>query len=288
MGKNPEQLFEQAMKDWLEGGMRDHDKALEDFENILILLGHGDYDIGILYDDPDDAYHYDNLTQKVHLYKGDCLVLFKNLFKEGMLEYDKAIQINPENKDMWKHKIANIKIYQERKRQKDDRAHPEFSKEVIKCCEKLLSIDKEFLFAWFAKSGAYCELKRYEEAIDCEDNLLRLLPDNDVGLKSRISSLLNKATCYYFMEKNVESKKCLLEVLELDPYNEEALGDLHDIELKIAKRYPYHTDTKISKRFAYEENGLKNKKETSTFCENCGNSLKPTAKFCGSCGTPRA
>ena len=28
------------------------------------------------------------------------------------------------------------------------------------------------------------------------------------------------------------------------------------------------------------------KKETSTFCENCGNTLNPTAKFCGSCGTP--
>ena len=27
------------------------------------------------------------------------------------------------------------------------------------------------------------------------------------------------------------------------------------------------------------------KKETSGFCENCGNSLKPTTKFCGRCGT---
>ena len=30
------------------------------------------------------------------------------------------------------------------------------------------------------------------------------------------------------------------------------------------------------------------KKETSTFCENCGKSLKPTAKFCGKCGTARS
>jgi len=30
------------------------------------------------------------------------------------------------------------------------------------------------------------------------------------------------------------------------------------------------------------------KKETSAFCENCGNSLKPTAKFCGKCGTARS
>ena len=27
------------------------------------------------------------------------------------------------------------------------------------------------------------------------------------------------------------------------------------------------------------------KKETSAFCENCGNTLNPKAKFCGSCGT---
>ena len=26
------------------------------------------------------------------------------------------------------------------------------------------------------------------------------------------------------------------------------------------------------------------KKETSEFCENCGNTLKPTAKFCAKCG----
>jgi hypothetical protein len=26
------------------------------------------------------------------------------------------------------------------------------------------------------------------------------------------------------------------------------------------------------------------KKETSTFCENCGNPLKSTTKFCGGCG----
>jgi len=288
MGKNPEQLFEQSVKDWLEGGMRDPDKVLEGFENILLLLGHGDYDDRSCYDDLDDAYHYDNLTQKVHLYKGDILMLFKNLFKEGMLEYDKAIQINPENKDMWKHKIANIKIYQERKRQKDDRAHPEFSKEVIKCCDKLLSIDKEYFAAWSWKSGACFTLKRYEEGIECEDNFLRLIPEKDVGSKQKILSLLSKATYYYFMEKPVESKKCLLEVLELDPYNEEALGDLHDVELIIAKRYPYDTGMKMSKRYAYEENDLKNEEETSAFCESCGKTLKPTAKFCGGCGSPRS
>ena len=56
--------------------------------------------------------------------------------------------------------------------------------------------------------------------------------------------------------------------------------------------------SKMSKRFSYREYGKENrkpnpirqkpvkKKETSAFCENCGNTLNPKAKFCGSCGTP--
>ena len=39
--------------------------------------------------------------------------------------------------------------------------------------------------------------------------------------------------------------------------------------------------------WAHEDEEPK-KKETSAFCENCGNTLNPKAKFCGSCGTPRA
>ena len=44
------------------------------------------------------------------------------------------------------------------------------------------------------------------------------------------------------------------------------------------------------KQYGYEKPSQKpaKKKETSAFCENCGNSLKKTAKFCGGCGTPRS
>ena len=45
-----------------------------------------------------------------------------------------------------------------------------------------------------------------------------------------------------------------------------------------------------NKQYGYEKPSQKpaKKKETSAFCENCGNSLKKTAKFCGGCGTPRS
>ena len=34
----------------------------------------------------------------------------------------------------------------------------------------------------------------------------------------------------------------------------------------------------------FTEPTVTKKKETSAFCENCGNTLNPKAKFCGSCG----
>ena len=48
---------------------------------------------------------------------------------------------------------------------------------------------------------------------------------------------------------------------ELDEYEEQHLAKEKPVKQKPAK-----------------------KKETSAFCENCGNTLKPEAKFCGKCG----
>jgi len=57
---------------------------------------------------------------------------------------------------------------------------------------------------------------------------------------------------------------------ELDEYEEQYL----------AKEKPVKQKPKPVKQKPVE------KKETSAFCENCGNTLNPKAKFCGSCGTP--
>ena len=48
-------------------------------------------------------------------------------------------------------------------------------------------------------------------------------------------------------------------------------------------------EDKYLARHDIESTGRKpaEKKETSAFCENCGNTLNPKAKFCGSCGTAR-
>ena len=127
-----------------------------------------------------------------------------------------------------------------------------------------------------AKSKGYYELGRYEDVLECEDVILRLISEKGMNPSQRALSLHTKANCYYFLNRLTESKKCLLEVLEFDPYNEEALTDLHDTEMKIA----------VKERT--EKNNTSSQESESIFCENCGKPLKPTAKFCGKCGTPRA
>ena len=316
MGKDPEKLFDEINVQFWD---KDHDidKALAGYDNLLLLLEHGDYDNlelkgnSVIYDYKTDArYHYDNLKQKIHSFYGQNLVVHKKLFKEGMLELDKAIQTNPENKDMLKIKIKTIENYKKLKEEEDGREHPELSEEVLKCCDKLLSIDNEDFSSWLAKSRSNFALKRYEESNECEDAILRLIQkisktDKDffqtiTPAKQRSLSLHTKATNYYFMigkfpysevgisvaKAYVEkAKKCLLEVLELDPYNEEALEDLHDIEKKdgLAERVKMAEAEKKT-----EKNNTSSQESESRFCENCGNELKQTIKFCAKCGTARS
>ena len=277
-GKDPEKLFEEVNKKW--GKDFDHNKALAGYDNLLLLLESGDYD-NLELKNPSDAEHtYDNLTQKAHSYKGQILMVGKKLFQEGMLEFDKAIQINPENQDMVKIKIKALETYRTEREEEDIERHPELSEEVLKCCDKLLSIDNESVAAWLSKSTSYFKLGRYEDVIECDDIILRLYQEKKTATRDpimKVGSLVSKAICYDLLNRLTESKKCYLEVLELDPYNEKALHFLHDIEMKIAGKKPYSA-----------MNDLKNEEDISTFCENCGKSLKPTTKFCGKCGTPRA
>ena len=291
MGKDPEKLFDKINVQFWE---KDHDidKALAGYDDLLLLLESGDYDNlelegnSVIYDYKTDARsHYDNLKQKIHSFYGQNLVLHKKLFKEGMLELDKAIQTNPENKDMFKIKIKTIENYKKLKEEEDGREHPELSEEVLKCCDKQLSIDNEDFFSWLAKSRTNFDLKRYEESNECEDVILRLIQEQDwINPKQRSLSLHTKATNYYFLNRPIEAKKCLLEVLELDPNNEVALEDLHDIEKKggLAERVEMAEAQKKT-----EKNSSISQESESNFCENCGKSLSSTTKFCGKCGTPK-
>ena len=138
--------------------------------------------------------------------------------------------------------------------------------EIIKSCDKVLSIDKDHLIAWSWKAWSTAELKRWEDELECENNVLRL----DDRQENRINTLLAKSFCLYKLGRLVESKKCLLEVQRLDPYNEMALERLHTLD----KQIPDDVVTEINS----------SSREMSAFCENCRITLKPSAKFCGKCG----
>ena len=172
--------------------------------------------------------------------------------------------------------------------------------EALEFCEKIISTnffgrnDSDYLDIWLQKSSAYFNLKRHEESNECEDVVLRLIQEKNKTDKNFFNkpiawysslSLHTKATNYYFLNRPMEAKKCLLEVLEFDPINEVALEDLHDIEKKggLAERVEMAEAQKKT-----EKNSSISHESENNFCKNCGKSLKPTAKFCGGCGTPRS
>ena len=136
---------------------------------------------------------------------------------------------------------------------------------------KVLSIDKDHLIAWNWKASATALLGRWEDELECENNILRLEDRQEL----QVTTLLAKSFCLYKLGRLAESKKCLLEVQRLDPYNEMALERLHTLENQIPD------NTGIEKNPASSQ-------EASASCEKCGSALKPTAKFCGKCGTPIA
>ena len=283
--KTPEQLFQKAIKHHRssargENGLwtnMDHQNALDECDKIFdILREKGDESKPEHYK---GEYYFDNLTQKTHWLKG--VLFFRGCnpsnnnyyysFKSAMLEFDKAIQINPENKDMWIVKINHFNNLREMKRKEDDGNHPELLVEIIKCCDKVLSIDKDRLDAWDDKGLATGQLGRWEDELECENNVLRLDDQQEI----QINTLLAKSFCLYKLGRLAESKKCCLEVQRLDPYNEMALKRLHTLENQIPD------NTGIEKNPASSQ-------EASASCEKCGSALKPTAKFCGKCGTPIA
>jgi tetratricopeptide (TPR) repeat protein len=334
MGKNPEVLFEEATDRWMTSGMSHQEtiKVLEGYENVLLLLGHGDYDNS---EDKnpsyrnEDGYHYDNLTQKVYVWQGMaffCALEGQGLFREGMLAFDKAIQINPENATPHARKIECLEFYIDKKKRSGDRKqtgydqhYPELSKELIKACDKLLSIDKKNLGAWVSKGLHLSNLKRYDEALECSEMKLKLFQECDdiivniyTGKKAgandkqvqawkkeqMVINWHSKAFCYFSMRRAMEEKRCLLEILKIDPYNEQALMMLHEAEIDIELKEKIGLQDKklealgVKKQSLIKAHPLYEKlygkeEDTSAFCENCGKPLKPTAKFCGKCGTPR-
>ena len=251
---------------------------------------------------------FDNLTQKTFYLQGYLIqklgVAFllqdnhawSSYFKMAVKYFDKAIQINPENTDMWMIKLEHFNKWLELKKEEDGEEHPELWVEIIKCCDKVLSIDKDHLDAWDNKRWATGELERWEDEIECNNNVLRL----DNRKENRIVALGKNSECFKNLGRLSEAEKSLLEIQKIDPYNEMALEGLQKLSLdKVQQQLGKVKKTVEQIREAVDgrnqiPNDIEIKKinssslETSMSCKKCGSTLKPTAKFCGKCGTPIA
>ncbi len=321
-GKNPEKLFQKAVKHWASakheiydwGGINwvnhGYQNALDECDKILdILYEKGDeskpeyyyQNNATNYGDCTVKYHFDNLTQKTHWFKGFLLaypflrreILDHGSFKNAMLEFDKTIQINPENPDMWMIKSNHWTSHWAKKYKADGQVHPELCVEIIKCCDKVLSIDKDHLDAWDNKRWATGELERWEDEIECNNNVLRL----DNRKEKRIAALGLNSECFKNLGRLSEAEKSLLEIQKIDPYNEMAFEGLQklsqdEIQQQLGKiKKTVEKLREIADGGNQIPNDIEIKKinssslEMSSSCEKCGNTLKPTAKFCGSCGT---
>ena len=320
--KNPEKLFQKAVKHWTSakheiydwGGINwvnhGYQNALDECDKILdILYEKGDESKPEYYQstkrgESDVKYHFDNLTQKTHWFKGFLLaypflrreILDHGSFKNAMLEFDKTIQINPENPDMWMIKVHHFLRYYIKKNEADGQVHEELWVEIIKCCDKVLSIDKDHLDAWDNKRWATGELERWEDEIECNNNVLRL----DNRKEKRIAALGLNSECFKNLGRLSEAEKSLLEIQKIDPYNEMALEGLQKLSQDEIQQQLGKIKKTVEKlrEIAGDGNQIPNdieiKKinssslEMSMSCEKCGSTLKPTAKFCGKCGTPIA
>ena len=290
--KTPEQLYEKVRKYchnaradknylWIDYNCDDAIKKCDEILDILREKGDESkpsIDTGFGSGSERPA-TFDNLTQKTFYLQGYLIqkegiafllqdnLAWSSYLKTAVKYFDKAIQINPENTDMWMIKLEHFSKWLELKKAVDGEEHPELWVEIIKCCDKILSIDKDHLAAWHWKSSATAQLSRWSDELECENNILRLEDRQEL----QVTTLLAKSFCLYKLGRLAESKKCLLEVQRLDPYNEMALERLHTIEKQIP-------DDVVTEKINTSS------REMSAFCQNCGTTLKPTAKYCGKCG----
>ncbi len=104
-------------------------------------------------------------------------------FDEAMLDYTKALQINPKMTDAYYNKA---KIALSRK----DIENPDVKK-AIADLEKALELDEKFVDALFAMAAAYKKLEDYHKSLEYLEKLLQIEP-NAIHAKALKKLILQK------------------------------------------------------------------------------------------------
>lgn len=133
---------------------------------------------------------------EVFSYHGAALV-FLGRFDEALKQFDKAIEINPQDALAWGNKGVAL----------DELGRYE---EAITCYDKAIEINSKYAEAWYNKGVALGYLGRYEEAVTCYDNAIEINP-------RFVWAWGSKGVALGGLGRYEEAIACLDEAIELDP-----------------------------------------------------------------------
>ncbi len=110
------------------------------------------------------------------------------------------------------------------------------SEEAIKLLDRSIKLNPNLYIAWLTKGYAYLDLNNAKEALVCFEKVEVLGKGSD--------ALAGKGHSYLKLNNYPEASKCFKQVIEIDPYDPEALHGLGIIEyqnnnLKQAQDYLY-------------------------------------------------
>lgn len=127
----------------------------------------------------DKSIELNNNWEISYFYRGVANQALEN-YDEAMLDYTKALQINPKMVDAYYNK-AYITL------SRKDIDTPNISN-AIKDLEKALELDPKFIDALFAMAAAYKKLEDYHKALEYLEKLLQIEPQaiNAKALKNLI------------------------------------------------------------------------------------------------------
>ncbi len=138
---------------------------------------------------------------EVFSYHGAALV-FLGRFDEALKQFDKAIEINPQDALAWGNKGVAL----------DELGRYE---EAITCYDKAIEINSKYAEAWYNKGVALGHLGRYEEAITYFDKAIEIDPRFAWAWGNKGNALADSG-------KYEDAIKCYDKALEINPQNAEA------------------------------------------------------------------
>ena len=100
-----------------------------------------------------------------------------NKYEEAIVCYDKAIAVNPKDEDAWNNK--GLTLY-----------YLDKYEEAIVCYDKAIEINPNFEYAWNNKGATLEFLNKYKEAIVCYEKAIEINPKDILYRNNHINSLI--------------------------------------------------------------------------------------------------